>query len=593
VRAFLARPWLPLLLLVALLWLHLSLAHRAHAMRGFAPRPLIHDGAALVLDLEHTIAGWQPQDRSPHINMDQRRFYFGDREPIRWIHPGQALGALSTGPLQGFFSDHQATGVDRYWSAVPHAFFWPAVLGSLLPGHATTALGPQLFLGLLLIASFALGWRLRDPWVGLVSAALVSGFPAAFDLARTHHDALPHAAWLLALATALLASRGYRRLLPCLLAGLVSWELLRTGESISSTAIAALAAGPLLLGAGVEALRGERHRRQWAGLALCLLPPALALDPRRLLQLGERLSAPVAATGPQVAGPASPDPSVLEPFSYPIVIALDLVGPWPSLLVLLGLALLVRARAWRLLPLLLAVALPMALLSLAGNKARWYVAPLAPLLAPLAVLGLAQLKQPLLRRGLLALAAATGLAALVILSEVRPLRGLLDPLALSERAHRTLPIRTRDSTPLPGQPPPAYAPIRGPLQNHLATLRPAPGREAIVVGLVDTAFDRTPINSLRYQLHHADRRVLGVQLGPYAFRHQDLSGIERLDLLVLLMDAQGSGESAELICGEGWDASLGLLQDQEHMAALWARICARDWERVELSSGPVYRAVER
>jgi hypothetical protein len=331
-----------------------------------------------------------------------------------WLHD------LGDGRLDGFRRDPVG-----YTNAMPFAFLVPGLVALFLPGHPLLVwLSPLLFLALLLVSLHGIGRRCHGPVAGLLAAAVASGYPAVFGFARTHADVVPNAAAAAFTAWMLLRSEGLRRPGASALAGLGLAAIIYTGENASGTAMAYAIVAPFLLAQlGDAALRARRAPRSlgWRlpGLLALLGLPALAFDWSRTDDIIAYFSTAsegnlglFQGSGDELGG------GLAYATAYLWQLANDLVRPPLLLWGGLGLVLLAfhrRAGRQRLV-VLAAFLLPLLAVSLIPRKGNWYLGPAVPMLALITALGLRSISHRRWRGVLSALAGATGIASLVLLS---------------------------------------------------------------------------------------------------------------------------------------------------------------------------------
>ena len=442
------RGRLPAFLLVLMIALHLLLAAAFHCKRGWFPSPLPHMGYKNIVDQTRIIRGYKPLLPSDKLHLSVKTLFDGQRKgDFQLSHPRVLWRELSRGQLRGLWRNHDE---GEYWNEIPLSFFLPALVHAVSGGSlVAVALSSQIFLALLLLFTYKIGGRAGGPWVGLAAAAIISGYPGIFELARTHHDSLANGVMATALVYLLLRGDGFTRLGICALGGVAAFLSSRVGENVSCTVLVTMiVAGPFLL----EVVRLGRRLvgrapqawRGLLGLGLFLLPPLLLFDWTTMAALARYMDHRIMAVGASaMVGPHVPEllTSTVTYLAYPFQLAFDLLQPLMTLWLIAGAVLLWRAPRGGRLALVLMILVPLIPLSLIPKKAINYVIPFLPAMALITALGLGGLKSLMLRRWSLRLAAASGVGMLLFSSLAPPgLQQALDLDRLSPDIKKTVQV---------------------------------------------------------------------------------------------------------------------------------------------------------
>ena len=629
-----------MMLMVCLVALHLLLAVVDLSRRSFGPEFMIHSAHEIVVDQVHYLNGYLPlRGNIDERGTDSKQIIDGRRGPkLQWSDPRALWKALTKGRLSELWTS------DRYLNKLPLPFFLPAVVHKVSGGSImAVSLAPQLFLAILLFSVYGIACRAGGPWLGLAAAAIASGYPGIYQLARTHHDCLATGAMATAVICLLLHSRGFTRLWVCALAGIAAYISTLVPESISGILLIGLiVAGPFVM-EYVRLIRRCRWRRVealWgmAGLALFLAPTCMLFHWNRIFDFilyGKKSWVEVTAY-PMVGGhvPESLH-GIVSFFAYFFRIAFDILQPMMTLWLIVGAVLLWRAPRGERLTVALWVAVPLVLQTVMPKKATQYIVPICPGLALVTALGLRGLKSPRRRRWAIGLAAGCGLMMPLFFSLVpRHYRGLVDLDQISPLIKETVKIY---ELPLGDE-------NDGlPLLHHTDLLPLArAGRELVAYDLENNSRVAGPRRvalfggynqmneSFRYvvELDHPRMFVLDL-LGFNMVRTTrqlmlDELKADQFDYLIFVGNVPNSGLqefpsdqwdplksrtdlSPILRAGDGLsirpdEKSLMMmdgqsLPDQKRWNARFRRftkdLLKRRWKRVNLSEGPVYQAVER
>ena len=627
-----------MMLMVCLVALHLLLAVVDLSRRSFGPEFMIHSAHEIVVDQVHYLNGYLPlRGNIDERGTDSKQIIDGRRGPkLQWSDPRALWKALTKGRLSELWTS------DRYLNKLPLPFFLPAVVHKVSGGSImAVSLAPQLFLAILLFSVYGIACRAGGPWLGLAAAAIASGYPGIYQLARTHHDCLATGAMATAVICLLLHSRGFTRLWVCALAGIAAYISTLVPESISGILLIGLiVAGPFVM-EYVRLIRRCRWRRVealWgmAGLALFLAPTCMLFHWNRIFDFilyGKKSWVEVTAY-PMVGGhvPESLH-GIVSFFAYFFRIAFDILQPMMTLWLIVGAVLLWRAPRGERLAVVLAVAVPLVLQSVMPKKAYQYILPICSGLALVTALGLRGLKNVKLRRRVMGLAAASGLMMPLFYTLVPPhFRDLLDMDQISPQIRRTveiwdLPLSDKRGGDESHRTEPLAVAIAGrELVAHdlLYNPRSAGPRRVAVFGETTA-----PIEGLRYvaELSHPEMFVLDL-LNSNIKRKTlwlilDEVKADQFDYLVFV--GRGHLDPLKAFPSSGWDPlksrddlsgqlrmgdepqirtdeKTQRMMDGQSQAALkeWnmrfrqftKRLLQRKWKRVDLSVGPIYQAVD-
>lgn len=596
------RRRLPWLALLALLALHVALAAGHHATVRYTPGHAHHSGHRLVLDLRRQLQGHVPTDTRERIMLGQRHSFLGERTGSL-LRPDRLVRELAGGDLRGAIRNDRDL---LYWTQTPHAYLMPAMLGAALYWSPhPVVLAPQIYVAILLLSVFgivrrSLGDRPAAPWIGVAAAAVASGYPAVFGLARTHHDSLSVGALALALVYLLLRTEGFRRLPFAAAAGAVAWLATRTGESMAmTTLVAMIVAGPFLMTLiqGVRSALTERRAawRRALGLALVIGPSLALFEWFRLDEMMWNVQTSAAdldthaALAPQVA-----DTGVLAYLAYGIQLAVDQVRPVMTLWALAGALLLVRAPRGNRAAVALMIAVPLVALSWMPRKASWYLLPVVPALAMVTVLGLQGLPWARARTVATALAAACGVAALIYF-HFAPLsvRERLDVERIVPGARSAVSMRTFPLVRPPGEIPIAYQNEGFQFMVALARELP-PGDGPTLVGVLGEM--ETRIQAFRYAVELCRDDVLVVDLLNYGARRHMYTGwrTDAIDVLVVGNGRRSPGRFDTLGSFQSRGTSQGPPGPRDppgrDLPPFVTDLLEREWVRQETRAGPIYIA---
>ncbi len=434
-----------MVLMVYLVALHMLLAAVDLTRRGFCPDPIFHSAHEIVVDQVHYLNGYYPVGHSDESGTDSKVYIDGRRGPeIQWSDPRALYKELTRGRLRDLWAS------SGYLSKLPLPFFLSAVVHKASGGSIMAiSLAPQLFVALLLFSVYGIGRRAGGSWLGLAAAVIASGYPAVYQLARTHYDALATTAMAAAVICSLVYSRGFTRLRICALAGITVYLSTLVSESVSgSLLIGLVAAGPFAM-EYVRLIRRGRTRttdvlRGMAGLALFFAPICLLYNWDRITAfiLYSHSSWTEMSAFPRIGThvPESLHPYVSF-FAYFFRITFDLLQPMMTLWLVAGAVLLWRAPRGERLAVALSVAVPLVLQSVMPKKAIQYILPICPSLALITALGLRGLRSPKLRRGAMGVAAACGLMMPLFYTIIPPrYRDLVDLDQISPRIKTAVEI---------------------------------------------------------------------------------------------------------------------------------------------------------
>ena len=426
--------------------LHLLLAVAFHQNRGWFPSPLPHMGYKNIVDQTRILSGYKPLLSSNKLHLSVKTLFDGQRkDDFQLSNPRVLWRELSQGQLRGLWRNHDE---DEYWNEIPLSFFLPALIHTLSGGSiVAVALSSQIFLALLLFFTYKIGQRAGGPWIGLAAAALISGYPGVFELARTHHDSLANTALATALVYLLLRGDGFTRLGTCALAGVLAFMCSRVGENISCTVlIAMIVAGPFTL----EVIRlgrrlAARPAKAWPGLLgllLFVLPLLFLFDWSTVSALLRNLDHRfLSVDAGAMVGPHVPEllTGLVTHLAYLFQLTFDLLQPLMTLWFIAGAVLIWRAPRSLRLALALMILIPLIPLSLIPKKAINYVIPFLPAVALITALGLGALKSSRRRRWSLGLSAASGVTMLLFSSLMPPsVQQLVDLDRLSPDIKKTV-----------------------------------------------------------------------------------------------------------------------------------------------------------
>lgn len=375
--------------LALVLCLHTWLAVRQLVWRlGFPPRTN-HFGFKNILELRRLLAGYVPT--WPLVHPGRTTHFYPRLEAVDWANPMVLFQELFAGKLRPLAQNHADV---IYWVELPHPFFLATVWGALTDWTLWAI--PLVFTGyflLLLVSVYGIAKTLSDEWTGVAAAAVAGGFPVLFGFGRFIHDTLPIAALCTFMVWMALSSDGFRRLKRVVLFGIAAWSMLRSGESFYGAVLGMMViTGPVLI-AVFHALRDGLDRRRLLGLALLIGIPVLSFDWWWFWPaidylgdedpFGDIMMAPTIVHW--VDSRWHPH---LKSGAYVISLFNDLVRPWMMVWVVLGAAFLWRSDVRRKWAIILMFALPFAALTWMTRKSNWYIVPVAPGLALIAVLGL-------------------------------------------------------------------------------------------------------------------------------------------------------------------------------------------------------------
>ena len=412
------RRRIPNILLGLLLLIHIALAARTHINNAFIPGDIQHQGFHLVVSICRILQGYEYTEGTNSLAALAN--FTSPPKALPWSEPHFLWQELSQGRLALLWRNSDKLS---YWTDWPHSSLLPALVYFISGGSVlATALAPQLYVAILLLSVFGIGRQALGKWYGLAAAVIASGYFGIIAVGRTHHDSLLVAALSTAVVYLLLKSKGFTRIGPSALAGLVVFLLSRSGETISMTALGGLICfGPFLWALWCSPIwrRPKITSRPTYGLLLFLgqIIAILWLDGQRLSHFFIN-NVPKSMTNTESF--AMVDPSISNPMawilpylSYLVELAVNLVQPLMALWLLLGAALLWRAPAGLRLVLVLMVMIPLLPLTLLPKKANWYLIPLLPGMALITAYGLAGLKSIRARTVTLCLASLCGMFMLV------------------------------------------------------------------------------------------------------------------------------------------------------------------------------------
>ena len=415
----LLRPRLPQALLGLLLLLHLGLAAKFHIQRAFIPFDIVvhHSSFRKVVDYRRLLEGYESNEQMDNIG--SWPIIIGPPKALPWSDPHFLWQELSQGRLANLWHNPK----HLLWTDWPHPLFLAALVHLMSGGSIlATALVPQLYLAILLLSVFGIGRMAGDKWTGLVAAIIVSGYPGIIGPGLSHHDSMPLAALGMAVVYLLLKSKGFSRLGPSALAGLVIFLMFRSGEIITSTALGGIICiGPFLWALWSSPIwrRPKVAPRVLAGLLLFLgqITVILFLEwPRIYDYIFTYVPSYIAQVDWQATvGPGMPEcmARILPYLAYLVEFSVELVQPLMFLWLLIGAVLLWRAPAGLRLALVLMVMIPLLALSWIPKKSSWYVIPLLPGLALITAHGLAGLRSARAKTLALCLASLSSLFMLV------------------------------------------------------------------------------------------------------------------------------------------------------------------------------------
>jgi len=382
------NPW-PKRTLALVLLVHVGLAIQQLIWRvGFPPRTN-HFGFKNVLELRRLFEGYIPT--WPLVHPGRTTHYYPKLETIDWWNPMVLLQELVGGKLRPLFQNH---GDVIYWVEIPHPFFLATLWGDLVQWNLWAI--PLVFTGyflLLLVSLFGIGKAVADEWTGVSIAAVAGGFPVLFGFGRFIHDTLPIAALCTFMVWMAVSSDGFRKWRRCVWFGIAGWSMLRSGESFYGSVLGMLVIlGPVLIEVG-HAIKDGLDRHRLLGLALVVGIPVATFDwwwfGPAMDYLDDEDPFGDIAMAPMVAHWVGAQwHETLKYGAYVVTLFNDLVRPWMMIWVVLGAVFFVRApvrRKWGFALMFLA---PFALLSWMTRKSNWYIVPVAPGLALIAVLGL-------------------------------------------------------------------------------------------------------------------------------------------------------------------------------------------------------------
>jgi hypothetical protein len=371
------------------LLMHLGLAIRQLVWRvGFPPRTN-HFGFKNVLELRRLLEGYVPT--WPLVHPGRTTHFYPRIEPVDWANPWVLFQELAAGSLRPLFQNH---GDVIYWVEIPHPFFLATVWGGMTDWTLWAI--PLVFTGyflLLLTSLYGIGCAVADEWTGVAAAAVGGGFPVLFGFGRFIHDTLPIASLCTFMVWMALSSDGFRSRWRTLAFGLAGWSMLRSGESFYGSILGMMViVGPALIEVG-HAIRAGLDRDRLVGLGLAVGIPVLTFDwwwfGPAVDYLGDEDPFGDIMMAPMVVHWVDAGwHRTLKYGAYIITLMNDLVRPWMMVWVGLGAAFLWRSDARRKWGPVLMFALPFALLSWMTRKSNWYIVPVAPGLALIAVLGL-------------------------------------------------------------------------------------------------------------------------------------------------------------------------------------------------------------
>ena len=624
--------------MVCLVALHVLLAAVDLSRKGFFPGHLIHRGYAIVIDQAHFIRGYLPQVARPGpIGQISKVIIDGRRGPeLQWSHPRAVWKELTQGRLSDLWSSK------GYMSNLPLPFFLPAVVHKISGGSIMAiSLAPQLFVALLLFSVYGIARRAGGPWLGVAAAAIASGYPGIYQLARSHHDSLATTAMSAAVICLIMYSRGFTRLWICALAGIAVYISTLVSESVASTAlIGVIVAGPFAMEYVrlIGRCRSRKVDMLWGmvGLALVLAPVCLLFNWERVFHLivyGQ--SSWVEVSSYSKVGSHVPESlkGIVAFFAYFFRIGLIILKPVMTFWLVLGAALLWRAPRGERLAVALSVAVPLVLLSVMPKRADGYIVPICAGLALVTALGLRGFKSLMIRRWAMGLAAACGLMMPLFFILIPPhYRDLVDLNRISPLIKGTVTINE-----LPLDHEEGWHP-----HDRTAALPiAAAARELVEYDLKNTPRSAGPRRvalfgggqhkneAFRYmvELAHPSMFVLDF-LNDFINRQNrrlmlDEVKADQFDYLIFSGDSLDSGLNP--FPPEGWDPLRSRLDvnrilmigddpqirtdKNTHMIMdggtqagqrIWnarfrrfvKELLARRWKRIELSTGPIYQAVE-
>lgn len=606
--------WLAPVLLGLLIVLHVGLAARYHTSRGHFPGQLIHAAYSVVIDQARFLDGYAAVSPSTEDGQDAMTIFDGSRETEPLLSDSSALReALTHGWLRGLWRS------EGYWNEPSLSFFLPALLHAL-SGHRIEAavLTPQLFLALTLLSVYGIGRRAGGPWTGLAAAAIASGYPGIVELAYTHHDSMATGAMAIAVVCLLQYSDGFTRLWASALGGIALFVSSCVGESVAGFMLVCLiVAGPLLVEWIRFALRirggWRRVLRAVAGQALFAAPLVLWFDGGRIGYFRTRegeawgemsARATIGSHVPEfLDGP-------LGLLAYFFEITFDFVQPLMTLWLIAGAVLLYRAPRGGRVAMMLSVAVPLVLLSVMPKKASWYILPILPSLAVLTALGLRGWRTGRMRTRMLGAAAACGIATALFYSLAPPAwHSRLDADRISPSIKSTVNVCG-----LSGGFNWQRMAVADPMADRIVTVGPdlvaldrarAPHARETRLVAVYGAFSY-PIEGLRYVLELSEPELFVIDfINPLIkpetrMRMLDQMGDAHFEYLIILNERGG----LRPLPPDNWDPLLSRMDwmngqsltpqpERDTILRDQARsLLHRPWERVELSAGPAYVAVD-
>ena len=630
-KRFLSK--LPVILVTCLVTYHLLLATVAISERGYLPTFLNHSAYDYIVELARYLDGYIPidadladADQAYHEIIDGRR-----GAAIPWSSPGAMWHELTRGWLRGLWYS------DEYKNKIPLPTFLSALAHKISGGSIlAVALSPQLFFALMLLSVYGIGRRYGGPWTGVAAAAIASGYPGIYLLARTHHDVLATGAMATAAICLLSYSRGFTRLWICALAGIAAFISTIAFECVSGAALVGMVvAGPFAM-EYVQLIGRARARTRealWgmAGLALFLAPTCLLYNWTRLSILENQLqNALGGADGIFPPGPQVPEflHEYVTYVAYLFWIAAEHLQPVMTLWLIIGAVMIWHAPRGGRLAVALFVLVPLVALCVVPKKASHYIMPILPGFALMTALGLRGIRSIKLRRWAIGLATASGLMMPLYTSLPLHFREVIEGDRLSSLKKIadmvSIQLELVDSQNIRQQILPLAIAGRELVAHDLARNHQKAGPRRVAM------FGRSRLNTerIRYVVELSHPRMFVIDFLSYATKRRTrwrmLNELkpEQFDYLIFLKEDVGSSALRPLPVDywdpvqsrDGWsdlistsDTTVIRKEDMalssegnksrnerrqwEVLFRRWAKqLLDRRWKRIDTSAGPIYQA---